>query len=383
MYPQKKLVKENKKNILFICGSLELGKDGVGDYTYALSEQISSHYHSLHIIAFNDEHTAHRSSTTVKEGNITLVRISSSTNLKERYNQLKTYIATNNISFISLQFVPFSFHHKGLPFSFITKISKIKGLQWHIMFHELWVGMEKNITVKTKLLRFLQFHLIKTLIKRLKPKLIHTSNLLYIHQLKKISKASLIKELPLFGNITNTGQKTASPTSNKAYHIVLFAGIHYGAPVNDFVHWLQKELLPKECIPRFTFVGNNGPYLNEWTDVLGQNGIQYQILGLQDNDTISKLLADANLGITTTPYYLSNKSGSNAAMLEHQLAVLCVARNWIPDVDIELSFLSPKNIVQWQPQQTLDEVFTQKDISVNTPLSVGKQFISDISLWPL
>lgn len=371
-----------KKTILFICGCLENGKDGVGDYTRTLAHNlINKHGYNAQIAALSDNYVDDH--VFEQQDKIDILRISNRFTNRKRHQLLISYIHKNKPDIVSLQFVPFSFHPKGLPFRFITKISRIKDVQWHIMFHELWVGMEKNASIKIKLLGSLQFLSIKTLIKRLKPKLIHSSNPLYIYQLKRISKACPVKELPLLGNIRNSCSKTASSTSNKTYHIVLFAGIHHGAPINSFIHWLQKKLQPKEYSPKFTFIGNNGQFINEWIDVLSQNNIEYQVLGIQDNNTISKLLANADLGISTTPYYLSNKSGSNAAMLEHQLTVLCVARDWIPDVDIDLSLLSPNNIIQWHLQQSLDEILKPRGISINTPSSVSKQFINDLNLWPL
>ena len=41
--------------ILFICGTFENGKDGVGDYTKRLAKEIIDYGHSVHIIAIHDK----------------------------------------------------------------------------------------------------------------------------------------------------------------------------------------------------------------------------------------------------------------------------------------------------------------------------------------
>jgi hypothetical protein len=52
------------------------------------------------------------------------------------------------------------------------------------------------------------------------------------------------------------------------------------------------------------------------------------VLGLQSSETVSKVLADASHGISTTPIELADKSGSIAAMREHGLPVICLSNPW-------------------------------------------------------
>jgi Trk K+ transport system NAD-binding subunit len=40
--------------IAFICGSLEPGRDGVGDYTRRLAGELVKQQHEVLVIAFND-----------------------------------------------------------------------------------------------------------------------------------------------------------------------------------------------------------------------------------------------------------------------------------------------------------------------------------------
>jgi hypothetical protein len=76
------------------------------------------------------------------------------------------------------------------------------------------------------------------------------------------------------------------------------------------------------------FIGNCGNAIQEWTSILKVENIQYEILGYCTDQEISTNLLSCDYGISTTPYLLIQKSGSVAALLEHDLPVLCVARKW-------------------------------------------------------
>ncbi len=364
---------------MFICGSLEKGKDGVGDYTYRLATEITK-TNTVSIISIHDKFLLPEQKVITTLDGVNIFRLSAQFQQSERHQLIEKYIKQISPNYISLQFVPFAFHKRGLPISLIILLSRIKKVKWHIMFHELWVGMERKDSLKLKLWGRLQFHIIKTLIKRLKPQTIHSSNPLYIHHLKRLVKNSLVKELPLFGNIE---KKLPNENQNillkKELNIVFFAAIHYGAPAKDFIKWVLNEVSPKELIVKFTFIGKNGSYLQKWITELELQNIPYNIMGIQENDIISKVLTKNNLGISTTPYFLSGKSGSVAAMLEHKLPVLCVSRQWIPKVDIELSLLNPTNITQWNPELKLEDILDKK-AKYNTIESVYDQFINDLSL---
>jgi hypothetical protein len=68
--------------------------------------------------------------------------------------------------------------------------------------------------------------------------------------------------------------------------------------------------------------------MQEWTSILDSEKIEYEVLGYCTDQEISKLLSSCDYGISTTPYLLVQKSGTIAALLEHKLPVLCVARKW-------------------------------------------------------
>ena len=106
--------------ILFICSSLELGNDGVGDYTRKLACALIGRGHSAAIIAINDR----RLNGDIWQGKqndenteVQVLRLSHSQPWGFRLNKAKEFIKALNVDWISLQYVPFGFHLKGLPFN--------------------------------------------------------------------------------------------------------------------------------------------------------------------------------------------------------------------------------------------------------------------------
>lgn len=373
-------MKESKQKILFICGSLDPGKDGVGDYTYQLSKELSKQGYTVAIIAIYDKFIETPLQEIATKDGIDVMRISSRFSKEKKSFLIKDFVKKHNPTYISLQFVPFSFHKRGTPWLLVNILSKIKSVRWHIMFHELWVGMEKNDPWKLKLWGHAQYQIIKQLIKKLKPQVIHSSNPLYLQYLRQIAKTNIVKELPLFGNIKKKFSKQ-NLRASKNVKFIIFAGIHHGAPVNVFLSWIKQHIINKGFGTEVIFIGKNGSHLSEWTDELTNHRIKYHILGIQDNDIISKTLASADIGISTTPYYLSEKSGSVATMLEHQLPVICISREWMPNIDIDLTSLRPKNIIQWHNKLKLEGILKHKP-QYNSLEAISKQFIQDLE-WHL
>ena len=97
---------------------------------------------------------------------------------------------------------------------------------------------------------------------------------------------------------------------------------------------------------KFHFLGNNGALQKNWIAILEKENLEYENYGWLKADDISNILKNCNLGLSTTPYMLSDKSGSVAAMREHRLKVLCIST----DRAVYDSFnkgLLPNDIIIW------------------------------------
>ena len=187
-------------NIVFLCGSIEPGCDGVGDYTRRLSTELLIN-HKVSIISLNDRYaTQVQQKASNGRSQIGEYRIPIDVNTKNRITLAKDWINQINPDIVSLQFVIYSFHKKGLPFNFKDTIREIcNGRFLHIMFHETWLGVTNSASLKDKIYGFFQKQIISSLIQSSKPSLITTTNGLYKTLLGQLNVTAKI--VPLFSNI--------------------------------------------------------------------------------------------------------------------------------------------------------------------------------------
>lgn len=317
--------------IIFICGCLEPGFDGVGDYTRRLASELTKQNVEVATLAINDQFISDptNQNQTIENISIETYRLPSKYLVKQRFELASIWIDTINPTWLSLQFVPFSFNVKGLPFNLGKNLSKLtKGRNWHIMFHELWVGMDEKSSVKHKVWGEVQKILIQQLIKQLKPKLISTQTKLYQVQLKKLGfNADL---LPLFSNIPFNKDKVLDKNKNNTISLVNFGTIHPGAPFKDFAFECAQYSKNNNIKIELTFLGRCGAEQETWIQIWKSVGLTAIVAGEQPVDKISEILYNATIGLSSTALPLIEKSGSVAAMHEHNLSVICISNSWNP-----------------------------------------------------
>ncbi|RYX86921.1 glycosyltransferase family 1 protein [bacterium] len=317
--------------IVFICGCLEPGKDGVGDYTRRLAAGLIDDNIEVAILALNDQFITEvicqdQTSDKIK---ICTYRIPSRYNTNQRYAYAKKWINSITPDWLSLQYVPFSFNKKGLSINLGRNLSKLTvNTRWHIMFHELWVGMKKGSTLKHIVWGELQKHLIIKLINKLKPTLIHTQTKLYQIQLSKLGFQ--VEYLPLFSNVPVNHSLNKLPTFEEKIKLVNFGTIHPTITIKDFAE--EAAIYEKKTGVKIelTLIGRCGVEQEKWIKIWKSVGLNIFILGEQSLEKISEIFNASTFGISTTAPPLVEKSGSVAAMLEHDLPVICISNVWHP-----------------------------------------------------
>ncbi len=313
--------------LLFISNNFPPISCGVGDYTYRLAKALVSKGASVSVLcSFHVEINELIEQYAEEQINVySLVRTWDVKGLAS----LKSQFASEQFDVVSLQFVPFSFDIKGLPFRLSIGLrSLFKEVQWHIMFHELWVGMEKEATFRSKVHGMLQKAIIKNILNNLNPHLLTTNTSLYRCQIQRMGYDA--KQLPLFSNIIKNDGIDNGNLEDKLI-FAFFGNIHFGAPIDAFISELINYLrsIDKSVNEvKFLFLGRCSNSVNEWISVLKKNQIQYDITGKISESEISRFLLNANFGITTTPFVLVEKSGTVATMLQHNLKIICVSRPW-------------------------------------------------------
>jgi glycosyltransferase involved in cell wall biosynthesis len=351
--------------ILFLCGSLQPGHDGVGDYTRRLCGALLKKGHQVQILSLFDNHATSFSDESQEiDGTPILVnRIVFSTSNNQRYIWSQDVLNNFKPEWISLQFVPYSFNPRGLPFWLPSFLKKLRGNhQWHIMFHELWIGMDWNTTFKSKCIGLLQKRLILKILKRKEKIIINTQTDLYQSKIATLGYNAQL--LPLLSNIIKNSDSLKISTDAMELKFCIFGSIHHGAPVEKFIHELKQVLLlsnEKRAL-KFIFIGNCGVALEDWKQVLSANSINFEITGFVSDEEISVLLSSCQYGISTTPYILCQKSGTVAAMFNHEIPVLCVARNWKVNGYNQVPFL---NLINYENLDSIQNFLNTKFIISN------------------
>ena len=320
--------------VLFICGSTEQGRDGVGDYTRRLSLELVNHGIQVAIAAINDRHIQEIQHNVVTAGaaEVNLLRLPAGLPEDKRFNLLKELVDQFNPDWLSLQYVPFSYHPKGLGFGLAKRLKKAGGgRKWEIMVHEIAVGMPEGSSLKEMLWGKAQKHLASSLISTLKPAVVHTQTTVYQKQLEKFG-ASVIT-LPLFSNIplldaAQVKSKLAGGTKTTGIDLLVFATVQLGAPIKQLAAEAAEYEKANQVKLRMVFLGRGGRAQEEWIKEWTAAGLTTLQLGEQPEEKISEILSSTTYGIYSTPLVLTGKSGAVAAMREHGVHLLCVSGKW-------------------------------------------------------
>src|SRR5580658_8592732 len=145
--------------ILFLTGSLEPGKDGVGDYTRLLARECVRQNHSCRLVALNDPHVAAPvESEECSDGPpIAILRLPSAMAWSKRIELAQAFKAQQPPEWISLQFVSYAFDPKGLVRNLPRHLQPlVAGSHLHIMFHELWIGSDSSEPLKDRVVGQIQ-----------------------------------------------------------------------------------------------------------------------------------------------------------------------------------------------------------------------------------
>lgn len=309
--------------ILFICGSVEPGYDGVGDYIKCLSAEIIKMGHQAAILSINDRfiQKSYVGSEQIEAAAIPLLRIPKLEILESQILLVKQWINSIEPDLISLQFVPFAFHNKGLRSGLCKYLRKIGGKRkWHIMFHELWLSRTKDAPLKHKLLSHFQQWQVRQLFLTLKPVVTHTH--LPYYQSKLQMGSCEIKPLPLFSNIP-----PVSPVSNRRepriFRLAFFSQVAETKDITDFINRMIERVEENHFSPVMILIGRKEeyPHLKKTLQQTSPGLKVIETTGFLNAECVSKVLRSCDLGITPVPRHLLGKSGSVAAFLSHGVPV--------------------------------------------------------------
>ena len=320
--------------IAFLCSSLESGQDGVGDYTRRLAAECIRQSHPSIILGLNDAGVRETlyELQEMEGASISVMRLPSSMSWRKRAMLGRKWLDAFDPDWVSLQFGPFAYQPKGLPFGLPRRLLSITGARpLHWMFHELWILWRLPLPLRQRLLGQFQKLCIRLCLIRLNPKAIATQ--LPLHQAELAKRGWAAEVVPLHGNIP----------------------VHPDGAAHD---WLVNRcgLLPGSKWVKAGFFGNILPTLNPalftarmaeiakpgakllllsagrigeksaklWSSLereLRAPAAFFNIGELNEHES-SLYFSALDYGLTSYPPELVGKSGSVAAMLEHGLSVV-------------------------------------------------------------
>lgn len=332
--------------IAFIVGGLESGADGVGDYARSLAQELARHGHRCVLIALHDAFVHETTRTSLNaDAEIEILRLPRELSWAERVARASEFLDEFAPDWVSLQFVCYGFHQKGIVHNLATQLFPLLAKRRvHVMFHELWVGEHATAPLKERITGIVQKYFIAQLIRRIKPQVLHTSNQRYLERLERCGmRASL---LPMFGAIPvgeQTGDAWLLPRLREAglnittenreafWLFGFFGALHPVWPPEPLCKYLQQAAEKQQRRIAWLSIGRMGPGEALWQALADRYGAQFVFLklGAQPVDKISQFFNSLDFGVSASPLSIIGKSSSAAAMLEHGLPVI-INRNDLP-----------------------------------------------------
>jgi hypothetical protein len=338
--------------LAFICSSLEPGRDGVGDYTRRLAAECIRQGHPGIILGLNDSRVHEQAlfeTQSLGGVSISILRLPSAIPVSDRLIIAHKWLGSFRPDRISLQYVCYGYHPRGLAWRWNSALAGLGALarHRHLMFHELWIGPPP---MHRQFIGWAQRHVIRELSRCFRPDVVTTS--LSSYQ-RRLSRAGIMAEvLPLFGNITVAprsddrmigllragGSRLVQKSRANFLNGVLFGTIHPDFDEASLIRWLA-ELQSRSGKPvLLSLIGRAGTAAERFTNQLNRSLpeiLEVVSLGEQPEEIISQALQFADFGINTGSSEFLAKSGTFAAMQEHGLPVVLG--------DGELGYMSLRN----------------------------------------
>jgi len=325
--------------MVFLCSGLEPGQDGVGDYTRRLAGQLIRQQHTAAVVALNDGAMRDADDAILEiEGlRVPALRLSRTLPWSVRSERAAQWIHSQRPDWISVQFVCFGFHPKGLPFGLPGRFERIIGqTPAHWMFHELWVGRGKQQAWKFRTWGALQRLIVLNAHRRVAPRATHTSTDAYAVSLHQCGVHAEI--LPIFSNIPVarvTGimarelETLGIAQADRGGWVLvgIFGTVQPGPYTNDWIDDLADRAAAVGRRVAVLGIGRLDPLGREKFGALGQGCRGKPLIhhfGARSAEHISEFLQTVDGGIATTEQAALGKSGTVAAMREHDLPMLVV-----------------------------------------------------------
>ncbi|WOO40821.1 glycosyltransferase [Rubellicoccus peritrichatus] len=322
--------------ICFICGSIAPGRDGVGDYTTSLATVLTQNDRESCVISLTER-------TTGKDDfPFAHLRLTADLDWKEKSSLVKEFLATEKPDVISLQYVPYAFDPKGLPKGFNHWLKENIGpVDFHIMFHELWVAAEHGASFKSRILGTLQKRMISKMLSSLNPISVHTTNRVYKQLLKGIGIDA--NTLSLFSSIDPSKdnvdaftmfEKAGIELSNVNRKGWLLAGvfgtIHPTWNIERAFELLASATQSSGKKAVFVLIGRNGTAAEAGISKAQEQypTVTVARLGALSDAEFNAAVSNLDFAFSASPWALLGKSASASALLGQRCPLVFTDDRW-------------------------------------------------------
>ena len=313
--------------ILFLCGSAEVGRDGVGDYTRRLAAGLLCRGVKVELIATHDVHGDSIVSERQPEHGtaVPVLRIPAGMSSLDRFAAIRRKVEAFRPDWISLQFVTYSFDERGLPWQFVTHLLRLAPqAKFEVMFHELWLRHRPITDLKGQLTGLLQRTIILRMLRGLRPEVVHTH--IPINRAALEQRSVEVLPLPLFANIGRIAGATAEGTAKESgvYRVAFFSRMESPPPVVASLRELADWCATQNKQLEIALLGGGKARVAAAAEQIRKSVPAARVLpvGFLSAEAVSAWLATCDLAISPIPRHSLGKSGTVAAFLEHGLPVI-------------------------------------------------------------
>lgn len=375
--------------LTIICGSLQPGADGVGDYSRLLAAACCRLGVPASLLALHDSHVLlpNPSPQAVEGLSVPALRLPRSLPWLQRCRLAQSQLHAWHSQALSLQFVPYGYHRRGLPLYMPSMVRALihprdrgqPARSLHLMFHEIWIGLAHHSNLRSRLVGRVQRSLLHRLVQTTKPCLVQTTNQLYLRCLASIGIQAQLSLL--YSNLPIP--LSSEPPDPRYLTACLFGRIPPEWDPEPVLQVLFDQAARQGRTPRLRLLGRSHRS-DDWLAAIRRRWPSFTIqhLGSVDcPDQLATQIQSADVGLATTPWLLIEKSGSVAAFLALGVPVVVSRNDWMPRPRRDGSAAAGLPVyANLFPLDRWGQTLSQPHRSVPTPDDVAVQLIEALAL---
>lgn len=327
--------------VAIVCSSLEQGRDGVGDYSALLAGGLVEAGANCRLIALHDP-CVREPIEAGTHARFPTLRLPAHMPWADRFSLAHQFLTPLSPQWVSLQFVSYGWHRRGFVAGWGRRFDALAGAaSRHLMVHEVWKGESVGAPLKWRALAAVQRAMIKRMIRRWRPRVVHTHTPVYAEMLASIGWRA--KLLPLFSGVPvaprddawifgklQTGGVTISPANRSEFWLVgFFASLHPEWEPEPLFATLRAAARTSGRRPILVSAGRMRGGEARWASMpMLYPDFTFIDLGALEPARVSQFLQSLDFAVATTSWKQMPKSSAGAAMLDHGLSLVVTRDDW-------------------------------------------------------